>query len=225
MVSLPADEVHPDCIFVEDNAVVIGRTALITRSGAPSRRGEVGPVHAALRNLGIATVEMSAPATLDGGDVIVVPGHIFVGESSRSNVEGAAALAATFPSHTVTRVPVAGALHLKSMLSWAGPEVGFVVGDSLPALAALQRLQAIIGGNGDCAWQAHVVPDAVAANVLRVGDTVYYHANFAQSRPHFQRMADTFRGDGVDFVGLDLSELNKADAALTCCSLLVDDAA
>lgn len=42
VVELPADESLPDCVFVEDAAVVCGDTALITRPGAESRRGEVG---------------------------------------------------------------------------------------------------------------------------------------------------------------------------------------
>lgn len=221
VVEVPADERHPDCIFVEDNAIVVGDKALITRSGAPSRRGEVVPVQEALHRLGVSTVRMEAPGTLDGGDVIVVPGHIFVGDSERSNEQGAAALAVAFPSHRVSRIKVAGALHLKSMLSWAGPEVGFIVGDNPPSRAALQTILDTASETSG-AWDAHVVPDAVAANVLRVGQTVYYHDNMAASRPHFLRLAEQVRDDGVQFVGINLSELNKADAALTCCSLLID---
>lgn len=41
VVELPADESLPDCVFVEDAAVVCGDTALITRPGAESRRREV----------------------------------------------------------------------------------------------------------------------------------------------------------------------------------------
>lgn len=41
VVELPADESFPDCVFVEDAAVACGDTALITRPGAESRRGEV----------------------------------------------------------------------------------------------------------------------------------------------------------------------------------------
>lgn len=41
VVMLPADESLPDCVFVEDVAVVCEETALITRPGAPSRRKEV----------------------------------------------------------------------------------------------------------------------------------------------------------------------------------------
>lgn len=44
VLELPADESLPDCVFVEDAAVVCEETALLTRPGAPSRRKEVGGV-------------------------------------------------------------------------------------------------------------------------------------------------------------------------------------
>ena len=46
---LPGDEAHPDCVFVEDPAVVIGGTALITRPGAPSRRRETDRIKRVLQ--------------------------------------------------------------------------------------------------------------------------------------------------------------------------------
>lgn len=41
LIELQEDENYPDCCFVEDCAVVIGGTALITRPGHLSRQGEV----------------------------------------------------------------------------------------------------------------------------------------------------------------------------------------
>lgn len=41
LIELQEDESYPDCCFVEDCAVVIGGTALITRPGHVSRQGEV----------------------------------------------------------------------------------------------------------------------------------------------------------------------------------------
>src|SRR5271166_1496713 len=40
---------HPDGTFIEDAAIVTPRGAVITRPGAPSRRGEVDNVAAGLR--------------------------------------------------------------------------------------------------------------------------------------------------------------------------------
>ncbi len=68
LAELPADDDYPDCLFVEDTAVVIGRVAVICRSGASARRGEVGPVADRLAT----TFELRPivePGTIDGGDV------------------------------------------------------------------------------------------------------------------------------------------------------------
>jgi len=41
VIELPPDEQLPDCVFVEDTAVVVNGQALITRPGHPSRQKEV----------------------------------------------------------------------------------------------------------------------------------------------------------------------------------------
>lgn len=41
VIELPPDEALPDCVFVEDTAVVVNGTALITRPGHPGRQKEV----------------------------------------------------------------------------------------------------------------------------------------------------------------------------------------
>jgi dimethylargininase len=106
---------HPDAVFVEDTALVLPEVGVLLRPGAPSRRGEVASMAAALSQYR-PCVRMEAPAALDGGDVLVVGRRILVGETSRSDSEGAAALGdllAAF-NYTVETVPVQGVLHLKS---------------------------------------------------------------------------------------------------------------
>ncbi len=92
LITIPPEEAHPDCPFVEDAGVIVGDVALVTRPGAPARRGEVEAVAAALA--GHFPIErMAAPATLDGGDVLQVGGRIFVGRSGRTNEAGIRRLA------------------------------------------------------------------------------------------------------------------------------------
>ncbi|XP_047230428.1 N(G),N(G)-dimethylarginine dimethylaminohydrolase 1 isoform X2 [Girardinichthys multiradiatus] len=97
VVELPADESLPDCVFVEDAAVVCGETALITRPGAESRRGETEVIKKALKDLDLNIVEMTDEnATLDGGDVLFTGREFFVGLSKRTNQRGAEILADAF---------------------------------------------------------------------------------------------------------------------------------
>ncbi|XP_064444963.1 N(G),N(G)-dimethylarginine dimethylaminohydrolase 1 isoform X2 [Mirounga angustirostris] len=138
VVKLPADESLPDCVFVEDVAVVCEETALITRPGAPSRRKEVDMMKEALEKLQLNLVEMKDEnATLDGGDVLFTGREFFVGLSKRTNQRGAEILADTFKDYAVSTVPVADALHLKSFCSMAGPNL-IAIGSSESAQKALK---------------------------------------------------------------------------------------
>jgi dimethylargininase len=115
---LPDAPELPDSVFVEDAAVVFDDLAVIARPGAASRRPEVDAMAAALRpHRRLAFID--APGTLDGGDVLVTPGKIFVGISGRTNEEGVRQLAAFVAPHgfEVVAVPVTGCLHLKSAVT------------------------------------------------------------------------------------------------------------
>ena len=117
---LPEAPELPDSVFVEDAAVVFDDLAVIARPGAASRRPEVDAMAAALRpHRPLAFID--APGTLDGGDVLVTPGRIFVGISGRTNEDGVRQLAAFVAPHgfEVVAVPVTGCLHLKSAVTLA----------------------------------------------------------------------------------------------------------
>lgn len=108
VILLPAAEGCPDSVFVEDTAVCVGDTALITRPGAESRLGETAAVEKALRDLGMHVAVAPAHARLDGGDVLFTGSEIFVGISSRTNQAGVTAVAAAFPDIPVTPVVMSG---------------------------------------------------------------------------------------------------------------------
>src|SRR4030095_15460814 len=104
--------------FVQDAAVVLDDLAVITRPGAISRRPEVAAMAAALAPYRpLAFIE--APGTLDGGDVLVTPGRVFVGISGRTNEAGVSQLRSLLALHgyDVVAVPVTGCLHLKSAVT------------------------------------------------------------------------------------------------------------
>ncbi|HZR09216.1 MAG TPA: arginine deiminase family protein, partial [Myxococcales bacterium] len=113
----------PDAYFVEDVAVVVPELAVVARPGATSRRGEADEIVPALsRHRPVARLEQ--PATLDGGDVLIVSRTVFIGISSRTNEDGARQLARLLEPHGYRSrtVPVASGLHLKSSVSWIGGE-------------------------------------------------------------------------------------------------------
>ena len=115
VIDLPGAAAYPDCVFIEDTAIVLDDLAVITRPGAASRRGEVDVVAEALAPLR-PLVHITAPATLDGGDVLVLDDRIYVGRSERSNEEALAQLR-QLTGREVIAVDLHGALHLKTAIT------------------------------------------------------------------------------------------------------------
>jgi dimethylargininase len=193
---------HPDAHFVEDTAVVLPERAVIANPGAPSRRGEVDTIAAALSSFR-ETVAIRPPGTLDGGDVLMVGSHFFIGLSDRTNPDGADQLRDILAAHgyTVTLVPVADGLHFKS-------SVNAVAADTLLTTRAFAGHPAF----GD--FRQIVVPsgEAYAANTLRVNNRLIMPAGFPETRRLLQAL-------GTPIVELDTSEFRKMDGGLTCLSL------
>lgn len=206
---LPADEAHPDGCFVEDTAVIAGELAVITRPGAPSRRGETTAVAAALAAAGLELVELAAPgddATLEGGDCMRVGATIYVGRSARTNAAGIARLAACVARRGFRVVDIAlppDVLHLKCVCSPLDAATILLADGSIdPALfdARVVRVPAA---------------ETYAANAVAIGG----HVIVADG---FPRTHDALARAGFVLHPVPTSEVRKADGSLTCQSLVFD---
>jgi len=202
VVTLPAEPDFPDAYFVEDPAIVLPEVAVITRPGAPSRRGErasLEPVLAQFRPL----ARIEAPGTLDGGDVLVIGQAVFIGLSERTNRPGAELLTrilSRYGYHS-TFIPVGAGLHLKSSVNYVGKNTVLVTPD-FAAHDALSDYKKII-----------VAPaDAYAANTLLLNDHLITPAGFPAVKTALGSL-------GLPIVELDMSEARKMDGGLTCMSL------
>jgi len=200
---LAADPALPDCCFVEDMAIVLDEAALLAMPEAPSRRGEIPAVEAALERF--RPLERTPlPATLEGGDVLRLGRRLFVGRSARTNEAGIARLVAFAEplGYRVLPVPVTGCLHLKSAVTALDDE-RVLANPSWIEMSAFAGLGVV-----------PVAPEEPgAANVLRVGGLVVAH-------PGFPRTLERLSALGYAVRTLDVSEFLKAEAALTCKSLL-----
>ena len=200
---LPEERDLPDAVFVEDTAVVLDECAVVTRPGIESRRGETASIAAALRDVR-PLVEIRAPGTLEGGDVLRVGRTFFVGETQRTNADGIHQLTAALKPHEYEVIPVhlTGCLHLKSAVTYAGRET---------VLMNPEWVDVNLFARWQCVPIAPEEPHA--ANVLTIGDIVHV----ASSAPRTRRKLDAL---GFQTVLIDTSEFEKAEAALTCLSLL-----
>jgi dimethylargininase len=206
VVTLDVNRDLPDCVFIEDTAILLDEVAVLASMGAPSRRAEPAFIEAELRSY--RPVErVLAPATLEGGDVLRVGRTLLVGLSSRTNAAGAEALravAARF-GYAVRAVPVRGCLHLKSACA-ALPDGRVLVNPEWLDVAALRGFELVRVPHGE--------PDA--ANAALVGGCVC----LAAAHP---RTADLVGRLGFAVRLIDLSEFAKAEGCVTCLSLLLAD--
>ncbi|HEX2122835.1 MAG TPA: arginine deiminase family protein [Thermoanaerobaculia bacterium] len=201
VVRIPGDPAYPDSVFIEDTAIVLDDLAVITRPGAPSRRGETRAVADVLEQYR-PLVHIEAPATIDGGDVLVLDDRIFVGMSTRSN-EAAIGQLRFHTRRQVIPVDVHGALHLKTAVTRV----------SRDALLVNREWIDVAPFAG---WKLIDIDpsEPFAANALLIGETVVCAAAFPRTNARLAAL-------GLDVRTIDASELAKAEGGVTCCSLLV----
>jgi dimethylargininase len=201
IIEVPPIDECPDSVFIEDTVIVRGGSALIARPGAESRRAETAGTRAVLHDLGYDVVDIDAPATLDGGDVLKIDDHIYVGQGGRSNGAGADALRSGFRDQNVTvvGVPVRKVLHLKSGVT-ALPD-GTVIGYEplVDEQGAFPKFLA--------------VPEESGAHVIVVDDRRVVMADDAP------KTADMLRGLGFIPITVGISEFQKLEGCVTCLSV------
>lgn len=196
----PADDC-PDAAFVEDTVVVYGDLAVISRPGADERKPETAGTEESLRDLGYRIARISAPGTLDGGDVLKHDGTVWVGLGGRTNASGLEQLAALLApvGGRVVGVPVAKVLHLKSAVT-ALPD-GTVVG-----------YEPLV--DDPTVWDDFLpVPEEPGAHVVLLdGSSVLMSANAP-------RTALLYEERGLRVVTVDIGEFEKLEGCVTCLSV------
>jgi dimethylargininase len=207
VVAVPAEPGFPDSVFVEDTAVVVDEVAVILRPGAASRQGETPAVAAALAAYREIAM-IGAPGTVDGGDLLRIGRTLYVGctAGGRTNAVGVGQLESALApfEYRVRPVAVRGCLHLKSAVT---P----VAADTLLINRAWVDAGAFAG-----VGLVDVDPcEPHAANALLVGGTVLYPASHPRT---VGRLVER----GVVVRTVDVSELEKAEGAVTCCSVLFE---
>lgn len=205
VLELPPEIDLPDSVFVEDAAFILPEAAVITRPGADSRKPEIASIAQALtphKRL----LHIREPATLDGGDVLVVGKRIFVGLSTRSNNEAIVQLSELLNEfgYSVSGVQLHGCLHLKSAVTRVDDQT-LLLNKNWVDMEPFAGYELI-----------DVDPsEPYAANCLPIGDSIIFPAAFPRTREKLQAR-------GYKIVSVEVDELAKAEGAVTCCSLIVD---
>jgi len=206
VTSLPPDPSFPDSTFVEDTAVLAERCAVVTHPGAESRRGEIAAIRDGLRRFFPALEAISAPGTLDGGDVCRVGDRFIIGISARTNEEGARQLGGFLERAGYSWTPVdirgiEGLLHLKSGMAALDDDRLLLI-DGLAERSELAAHRVV--GVEPREWRA--------ANCVRVNQHLLLPRGYPATERALRRM-------GFSLVVLDVSEFEKMDGGLSCLSL------
>ncbi|MHA2334172.1 MAG: dimethylarginine dimethylaminohydrolase family protein [Candidatus Hodarchaeales archaeon] len=200
VIHLPRDEQHPDSCFIEDNAIIHGRKALISRMGAESRRGEEIAVEELLQDY-LDIKRTKSPATIDGGDVIHLPDHLISGLSQRTNMEGIKQ-AERWLEVEVETITDPNMIHLKSHVTYLSNDV-MIATKRIAKHPVLENYTILF------------IPEkeSYAANTLTINNTVLMANGYPQSK-------EIVSEAGFEVISLDMSEFQKCEGALTCLSLL-----
>jgi dimethylargininase len=203
VTALDADENYPDSVFIEDTAVVTVQCAILARPGADSRRGEVHGVEEVLSGRYENIERIYDPGTLDGGDVLQVGDHFYIGLASRTNLEGARQLSEILREYGygVSLVESRDYLHLKSGVSYLGDDVLVVAGE--------------LATNGEFGEFDKIVAhsqEEYSANCIRVNDYVLVPAGFERTKAQIAAR-------GYEIIELEMFEFRKVDGGLSCLSL------
>jgi dimethylargininase len=204
LIRILSDDRLPDCVFVEDTAVVAGEKVVIAAMAPESRRGETAAVERRLGDfMNIDRIE--PPATLDGGDVLRIGERIFVGLSERTNRHAVEQLRSILgpDGYEVIEVGVRDVLHLKSACTHVGDDLilwrpGYLEEDVFKA------------------YRKIVVPEDEphAANCVSVNGRVLIPAGAPQTRA-------MLREHGCTLIEIEISESRKAAGLLTCSSIIL----
>ena len=204
-VEVPPVDDCPDSVFVEDTMVVFAGTVVISRPGTPTRQPETTAAEETISRFGYDVHRITAPGTLDGGDVLKVGDIMYVARGGRTNGEGIRQLRAAFAplGVRVIAVPLTKVLHLKTAVT-ALPD-GTIIGWP-PAL-------------DDPGFFPHFMPmpEESGSHVVLLGGDLLLMADNAP------RSADLLSDLGYTPVPVDISEFEKLEGCVTCLSVRLRD--
>ena len=202
LVLEPCEE-YPDSTFVEDVALITPNCAIITRPGAPSRRGEVDEIEFVLKQRFNNVEEIEAPGNIDGGDIMMVGAHYFIGLSERTNLEGAKQIIQILKQYGLSgsTIYLKKVLHLKTGLSYLEENNLVVCGEFIDESSLGQ-------------YNPIEIPEkeSYAANCIWVNGSVIIPLGYPTTK---QRIKNA----GYRVIETDVSEFEKLDGGLSCLSL------
>jgi len=200
---LEADENYPDSTFVEDTALLTPHCAIVTNPGVPSRKNETIEIKEIIKRFYSQIEFIEDSGTVEGGDVMMVGSHFYIGLSQRTNEEGAKQVIKILNDYGMSGsiVTLEKVLHLKTGLAYLENNYLVAAGEFLskPEFQNFKLLKIDDDEN-------------YAANCIWVNDQVLVPNNFPKAKK-------TIEENGYTTIEVDVSEFRKLDGGLSCLSL------
>jgi dimethylargininase len=201
-VLLP-DDAYPDSVFVEDTALLIPECAIITNPGAPSRKGEVVTIKKVLNDFYKSIVEVNPPGTIDGGDILAIDNHYYIGLSDRTNYDGAKQVIDILKKYgkTASSIEVKNFLHLKSGIAYLGNR-HLIMTNEFPKNSSFKEFIQIRTEENE----------NYAANCVNINGNIIFPKGYERTKQRIER-------SGFSLMEVDVSEFRKLDGGVSCLSL------
>ncbi len=203
IIQLDADERFPDSTFVEDTAVVNKDLAIISNLGVLSRKGEELEIRKVLEKFYDNIEIIKNPGTLEGGDILKVDDHYYIGLSKRTNKEGAKQLTGILEryGYSCLTVSLVNIFHLKKALAYIGDDNLVISGEFIDN--PIFKEYNIIEVDKD---------ENYAANCIRVNDYILMPEGF-------EKLKNSISNLGYEILEIDISEFRKMDGGISCLSI------
>jgi dimethylargininase len=200
---LDSDNDHPDSVFVEDTALLTPNLAIVLNPGAPARKDEPVNILPVLEPFFTDIERIEPPGTVEGGDIMMVGSHYYIGISTRTNQQGAEQLIYLLEKSGLTgsMVQIKGMLHLKTGLSYLETN-------------NLLTMEPFVSHSEFRNFNILQVPanETYAANSIWINDYVIMPSGFPITR-------QKLRNAGYEMLEVDTSEFRKLDGGVSCLSL------
>lgn len=202
LIVLEADPRYPDSCFVEDTAIVTKEFGVISRPGDERRLGEEIEIEKVLKPL-MKLHHITAPATLDGGDVMQADNRFYIGVSKRTNLAGAKQLTEIVKQYNYDAysIPVCSLLHFKTGVNYLGDN-NLLIHKEFCSQDDFKSFNGIYIDENE----------EYAANSLRINDYVLVPKGFPNTKKSIEEL-------GYKIIELELSEFQKMDGGLSCLSI------
>ena len=200
---LDADNRFPDSVFIEDTALLTPHCAIVMNPGAISRRDESKEVIPVLKNFFESIELIESPGTAEGGDIMMVGSHFYIGISSRTNEEGARQTIQILEKYNLSgsMVSMKEMLHLKTGLAYLENDILLATGEFL----TIKEFNPF-----------KILPvesfESYAANSIWINGRIIMPTGFPNLKDKVEKV-------GYEVIEVDTSEFRKLDGGVSCLSL------